>query len=517
VHASAVTPRRVSLIFAVVIALVTGLPAHVFAPPADVPKGQITIAVNVTLAPTWFDPAETPGVITPFMMLYALHDALVKPMPGNAWAPSLAESWTASKDGLTYEFVLRKGVKFHNGDAFSAEDVKFSFERYKGAGATTLKTQVAAVEVVDPHRVRFRLKQPWPDFMTFYATPATGAAWIVPKGYTERVGEEAFKKAPVGAGPYRFVSYTPGIELVVEAYDGYWRKMPAVKRLVFKSVPEETTRLAMLKRGEADVAQSLRGPHGEEARRTPGLTLKVTYPTFTEWLVFTQQWDPKSPWADRRVRLAANLAIDRQALSDAEYLGFGKPAPSIIPREYDFYWAPPAHPHDPQRAKQLLAEAGYPKGFDAVEVATDVVFAPEAEAVINGLQTIGIRARLRPMERAAFYKADQDKQFKHLIRVGSGTAGNAATRIEAFVVSGGLRSYGGYPDIDALFRDQAAEMDRKRRESMLHKIQQLMHERAMFAPIVEPVVLTGVGPRLAEVPTIPGHPYLSPYEDLKLR
>ena len=127
--------------------------------------------------------------------------------------------------------------------------------------------------------------------------------------------------------------------------------------------------------------------------------------------MFTQQWDPKSPWADRRVRLAANLAIDRQALSDAEYLGFGKAAPSIIPRDYDFYWAPPAHPHDPQRARQLLAEAGYPKGFDAVEVATDVVFAPEAEAVINGLQTIGIRSRLRPMERAAFYKADQDKQF----------------------------------------------------------------------------------------------------------
>ena len=145
------------------------------------------------------------------------------------------------------------------------------------------------------------------------------------------------------------------------------------------------------------------------------------------------------------------------------------------------------------------------------------MFAPEAEAVINGLQTIGIRARLRPMERAAFYKADQDKQFKHLIRVGSGTAGNAATRIEAFVVSGGLRSYGGYPDIDALFRDQAAEMDRKRRESMLHKIQQLMHERAMFAPIVEPALLTGIGSRLAEPPTIIGHPYLSPYEDLKLK
>ena len=146
-----------------------------------------------------------------------------------------------------------------------------------------------------------------------------------------------------------------------------------------------------------------------------------------------------------------------------------------------------------------------------------MVFAPEAEAVINGLRSIGIRSRLRPMERAAFYKADQDKQFKHLIRVGSGTAGNAATRIEAFVLSTGIRSYGGYPDIDALFRDQAAEPDRKRREALLHGIQRLMHERSMFAPIVEPPLLTGIGPRLAEVPTIPGHPYLSPYEDLRLR
>src|SRR5205085_4224595 len=195
-------------------------------------------------------------------------------------------------------------------------------------------------------------------------------------------------------------------------------------------------------------------------------------------------WDLKSPWSDRRVRLALNLAIDRKGFSDAEYLGFGRPAPSIIPRDFEYYWAPPPYPHDPARAKQLLAEAGYPKGFDAVEVATDVVFAPEAETVINGLQAIGIRARLRPMERASFYKADQEKQFKHLVRVGSGAAGNAATRIEAFVITGGIRSYGGYPDIDALFRDQAAEMDKKRREALLHKIQQLLNERAMFATIV---------------------------------
>src|SRR5262245_16331699 len=454
---------------ALVCAVLVALSVSLARPASAAPEGQITFAVHVSLAPTWFDPAETPGVITPFMTLYALHDALVKPMPGNPWAPSLAESWTASRDGLSHEFVLRKGVRFHNGDPLTAEDVKFSFERYKGSGASTLKARVATVEVVDPLRVRVRFKQPWPDFMTFYATPATGAAWIVPRKYTERVGEEGFKKAPVGAGPYRFVSFNPGVELVVEAYEGYWRKVPSVKRLVFKSVPDESPRLAQLKRAEADIAYSIRGPNAEEVKRTAGLTLKATNPTFTEWLVFTEQWDPKSPWADRRVRLAANLAIDRKTINEAEFLGFAKLSSSIIPKDFEFYWPAPAYPHDPPRAKQLLTEAGYPNGFDAVEVATDAVYAPEAEAVINGFQAVGIRAKLRPLERAGFYKADQEKQFKHLVRVGSAAAGNAATRMEAFVITGGIRSYGGYPDIDALFRDQSVEMDRKRRESMLQK------------------------------------------------
>src|SRR5438105_4265336 len=155
---------------------------------SEAPSGQMTWAVHFSLAPTFFDPAETPGLITPFLVLYALHDGLVKPMPGKPQAESLAQSWSVSPDGLVYEFVLRQGVKFHNGDPPTADDVKFSFERYKGAASTTLKRRVTSVQVVDPHRVRFRLAQPWPDFLTFYATPATGAAWIVPKKYVEKVG-----------------------------------------------------------------------------------------------------------------------------------------------------------------------------------------------------------------------------------------------------------------------------------------------------------------------------------------
>ena len=188
---------------------------------AEAPAGQITWALHFTLAPTLFEPAETPGLITPFMMLYALHDAMLKPMPGKSMAPSLAESWSMSPDGLVYEFVLRKSARFHNGEPVTAEDVKFSFERYRGISAKILKDRVAAVETPDAARVRFKLKQPWPDFMTFYGTPATGAGWIVPKKYVEKVGEEGFKKHPIGAGPYRFVAFTPGVELVLEAFEGY--------------------------------------------------------------------------------------------------------------------------------------------------------------------------------------------------------------------------------------------------------------------------------------------------------
>ena len=361
--------RAVPVVALVLIAIAAALvPAT-----AEAAEGQMTWAIHVSLAPTWFDPAETPALLTPFMVLYALHDALVKPMPGAPMAPSLAESWSMAKDGLSYEFVLRKGTRFHNGDPVTAEDVKFSFERYKGAAAKSLKERVAGVDVVDPARVRFRLKAPWPDFMTFFGTPATGAAWIVPKKVVEKLGEDGFKKAPVGAGPYKFVSFNPGVEMVLEAFDQYWRKPPTVKRLVFKVVPDETTRLAMLKRGEADIAYSIRGALADEIKRTPGLTLKATLGPFTEWILFGDQFDTKSPWHDRRVRLAANLAIDREQLNQAEYVSAARVTGSTIPSTFEFHWPAPPYPHDPAKAKQLLAEAGYPRGFDAGDISSDFV------------------------------------------------------------------------------------------------------------------------------------------------
>lgn len=505
---------RPSLIVTLILALLSPVPA------IAAPEGQLTWAVHISIAPTWFDPGETPGIVTPLLVLYALHDALVKPMPGKPTAPGLAESWTVSKDGLVHEFVLRKGVVFHNGDPLSAGDVKFSFERYKGGAAKLLKEKVASVEIPDPQRVRFRLKEPWPDFMAFFGTPATGAAWIVPKKYVEKVGDEGFKKAPIGAGPYKFVSFQPGIELVMEAHERYWRKAPNVKRLVLRVVPDETTRLAMLKRGEVDIAYSLRGPLAEEVRRTPGLKLAPTLIPATFWIDFTsEQWNPKSHWHDRRVRLAANLAIDRKAISSAETLGFSKVSSSIIPSTYEFYWAPPGYPYDPAQAKKLLAEAGYPNGFDAGDYAVDSSYANLGEAVANYLGAVGIRVKLRPTERAAWLSQWREKKFKNLLQGGAGAFGNAATRIENYMISRGVYAYGSYPEMEDLFVQQAKELDRKKREALLHQIQKIAHEKVMFAPIWELAFINGVGARVEEagLGLIDNHPYSSPYEDLKLK
>ena len=488
------------------------------APSNAAPAGQVTWGVHISLAPTWFDPAETPGIITPYMLMYAMHDALVKPMPDKGLAPSLAESWSESEDGMTYEFVLRPGVTFHNGEPVTSEDVKFSYERYRGANKDILHDRMARIETPDPQHVRFRLKNPWPDFVTFLAS-ATGAGWIVPKKYLEKVGDEGFKKAPIGAGPYKFVSFNPGVELVLEAADRYWRKEPNVKRLVFKVIPEESTRLAALKRGEIDIAYSIRGELAEELERTPGLILKPTVLQGTFWLYFPEQWDPKSPWHDPRVRQAASLAMDRKTINQALTLGHSLITGSIIPDSFEYYWQPPAPAFDRAKAKQLLAEAGYANGFDAGDYNCDVTYANIGEAAINDLQAIGIRAKLRPLERAGFFKTYAEKGLKNIIQGASGAFGNAATRLDAFVVKGGTYVYGNYPDLDALFQEQAVELNPKKREATLHKMQQIVHERTIYAPIWQLGFLNGVGPRVAEsgLGLIHRYAYSAPYEDVTLK
>ena len=483
------------------------------------PSRQLTWAIHVSLAPAWFDPADTLGFITPFMVLYALHDGMVKPMPGGPETACLAQSWQTSEDGLTHDFTIRDGVRFHDGEPVTAEDVKFSFERYRGAAHELMKKQVATVEAPDPRHVRFRMKAPWPDFLTFYSS-ASGAGWIVPKKYVEKVGDDGFKKAPIGAGPYKFVSFTPGVELVLEAFDGYWRKKPSVERLVMKVIPDDSTRLAALKRGEVDIAYSIRGELAQELLKTPGLKLNAAVSQAPFYIDFPDQWDEKSPWHDLRVRQAANLALDRDGMNQALFLGHCKTTNSIIPYTFEYYWQPPPAVYDPEKANKLMAEAGYAGGFDAGLYYVDGSYANVAEIAINNLAAVGIRLKLQPVERAAFFAGYSAKNYRGgVIQSGSGAFGNAATRLASFIVKDGAFVYGSYPDIDALFPQQAVELNPKQRAAILAKMQQLVYEKAINAPIWQLGFLNGTGPRVdhSAFGDIAGFAYTAPFEDITIK
>ena len=293
------------------------------APAAAAPEGTLTFALHYSLPS--LDPADAESIITPYLTLYAIHDAMLKPMPGNPSAPSLAESWSMTKDGLSAEFTLRKGPKFHNGDPVTAEDVKFSFERYRGGGAKILKSKVKEIVILSPTAAPVRLQGAVAGFPRLlrhdgHRRGMDRAEEVRRARRRRRLQEGADRRRPVQVRELR-----AGVELVLEAFDGYWRKPPSIKRLVFRIMPDETTRAAALKRGEVDVAFLVSGPIGEELRRTPGLRL-VAPLLGIFWLDFPEQWDPKSPWADRRVRMAASLAIDRQGLNQAETLGLSRPS-----------------------------------------------------------------------------------------------------------------------------------------------------------------------------------------------
>ena len=309
--------------------------------------------------------------------------------------------------------------------------------------------------------VRFHLKEPWPDFMTFYGTTATAAGIVVPKKYLTQVGDDGFKKQPIGAGPYKFVSHKPGIEVVLEAYPGLLA--PRAQR---QDAGHEERPRGHHARGDAE---DRRGRHrlrarrprrrGAQARPAPAgrgvearldLLDRVHRAVGPEVAVARQA---AAPGGEPRAR--------PQAHQRGGCLGFCPPAGVIVPRVMDFALQVEPPPYDLAKAKQLLAEAGYPNGFDAGEFAAIPGFPTVADAVMNYLNAAGIRVRMRPMERATFYAAWQEKKLRGLFMTAVGNSGNAASRVEAFMQSKGAYAYGGYPDIDELFQQQASRARRQ--------------------------------------------------------
>jgi ABC-type transport system substrate-binding protein len=274
----------------------------------------------------------------------------------------------------------------------------------------------------------------------------------------------------------------------------------------------------MLKSGDADIAVALDGPDAENIKRTPNLQVVASKHASIFWLEFADQWDAKSPWHDKRLRLAVNHALNRKAINEAGCIGFCPPAGVIVPRVMDYALQVEPLPYDLKKAKQLLAEAGHPNGLEAGEFAAIPGFPTVAEATLNYLNAAGIRMKMRSMERAAFYSAWKDKQLRGVFMTAVGNSGNAASRVESFIQSKGAYAYGGYPDIDDLFQQQARERDPKKREAILFRIQQLTIDRVMFAPIMDLRALMGVGPRVTKhtITDVWMSPFPS-YEDMEIK
>jgi peptide/nickel transport system substrate-binding protein len=275
----------------------------------------------------------------------------------------------------------------------------------------------------------------------------------------------------------------------------------------------------MLKRGEVDVAYSLRGRSVRRsgARRPQADAYRDRGHAVAQ--LRAAAVGSEIPLARSTRALGGSAGLRQERDQPGRDAGFSKPTGAIIPAAFEYALAIPPYPYDPAQAKKLLAEAGYPNGLDAGEYACDASYSTVAEAIGNYLGAVGIRTKLRPMERAAFLGAWKDKKIIGLLQAGAGGLGNAATRVQNYFVKDGVYTWGGYPDIDDLFIQQARELDPKRRETLLHQIQRLAHDRVMHAPLWELGFLNAIGPRVEEsgLGLIALHPYSAPYEDLKVK
>src|SRR2546428_9141471 len=319
--------RMFRLLAVALIPIAVASTAIPFSSPAGAAaKSRIVLAWHAGFASRWLDPQEHDGTATPDNFLTALHDALIKNQGTQLYDhPALAERFTVAADSKSATFTLRKGIKFHNGEPVTPQDVKFSYENYRGAKADVFKKKTERVELVDDRTIRFVFKEPFLDFAILFGTAnVAGPGWVVPEKYYRQVGPDGFKQKPIGAGPYKLVRHEPGVKVEMEAFDGYYRPVH-VKELVMTAVPEASTRVAMLERGEADSIYHVPGELINKVGKLPGVMLAPVL-SGSFFIEFPGFQDPKNPFRDKRVREAVSLAVDRRGMKQAESGGVGEAA-----------------------------------------------------------------------------------------------------------------------------------------------------------------------------------------------
>jgi peptide/nickel transport system substrate-binding protein len=382
-------------------------------------------------------------------------DSLVSVSVDRRWIPALASSFKIAPDWKYIDFNLRTDVKFHNGDPVTAEDVKFSLgvymdPKYKFQFGPMWRRTVGEVEIVRPDLVRIHMKAADYGFI--------GRMWwgagVMPKKYRQEVGDEEFAKHPIGAGPFRFADYKQDQWAIYEAVPNHYRKTPSVKTIKLLYVGDNMTRLAMFKNGEADMGP-MHSTHIKEVQADPKLRLFwVKYVSGTNmYFCDMVDADTPSPFKDIRVRKAVSLAIDRETICKRILFGASEPWGDVLPPitlGYDPTLKP--DPYDPEQAKALLKEAGYPNGFETtMNVSTTNT---TAEALTASLEEIGIKAKIEKYEAGAFYGGVFGKKFRGLLPYAGwyDPEVQAPAELSDFYLKGTPHAYYTTDEVDAALR-----------------------------------------------------------------
>lgn len=499
------------------------------------PYGELRIGEIAFGAETW-DPiagdATASSVVASPVLGWMLSMEKGKVVPG------IIEKWEPAADGLSWIYHVRRGVKFSNGDTLTAKDIKFSLDRYinKDARMAELRNAVDRVEVVDDYTVRIFTKGPQP-FVPNYTIPNAPATGLVtPMDYFQKVGLEGFLKNPIGAGPWKLVKHVKGDSIEYEVNPNYWGKPPAFQKLTIMQVPEATTRIAMLKTGQVDVIPiTLEDVQPLEQAGFKAYQLSGVAPR----LQFIGTYDPRAkgmPAADIRVRQALNLAIDRDEISKT--LFFDKTAPIMPPQVFygqedvdSDYWVKYVKetvPYDPVKAKQLLADAGYPNGFSIklyVIPVAGAAWMPNLCQVISAYwQKIGVKAELVTMDPGTYVAWLKGPNAGFVGQALVGTLGAIApvgkNLSNPFSNTGLTRLMGGdngvdyMPELTKLVGATLSTVDKMKRQEAIDKAIKMAMDTWTATAFGEVPGYMAVGPKVKfDIPQPPSQRYIPQYID----
>jgi peptide/nickel transport system substrate-binding protein len=388
------------------------------APAAGQPAG--TLVVGLVAEPVNLDPAQVTDLNSNRVGRRIVETLVTFPEESTQVVPGLAESWTISKDGLQYTFKLRKGIKFHDGTPLTAEAVKFSIERQivpehpanklgKYPFANYFFGNVKAVEVLDEHTAQFILKEPRASFL---AVLTAGAASIVSPTAVKKFGAD-YPLQPVGTGPFKYVSWDRGQRVVLEKNPGYWKFPVKLERVIYRPIVEDQARLTELLTGSLDLIVGVPPDYVAQLENHAKVSLLKQVGAHVWYLGINNQ---KKPFDDKRVRQALNYAVNKDAIVRDVLKGTGALSRGpVLPGTWGADSALKGYPYDPAKAKQLLAEAGYPNGFSTtlwVPESGSGMQSPVAMSTViqSNLKAVGVNVTMQTMEWGAYLTKLRSKE-----------------------------------------------------------------------------------------------------------